>query len=121
VAMSECLHHDLSAVTGGKVGVSVVCPGWVKTNIADSERNRPSAIAARPVAERPPQDQMMQAMVRQAIEGGIPASEVAEQTFQAVVEGRFWVLTHPKTLKAVDKRMRGILEGKAPEFDPSAI
>jgi len=31
------------------------------------------------------------------------------------------VLTHPKTKKAVERRMRGIVEGNAPEFDPGAM
>jgi hypothetical protein len=64
---------------------------------------------------------MMAGMVRAAIAGGIPAEEVAEQVLQAIVEERFWVLTHPVTKKAVEKRMRGIVEGNAPEFDPGAM
>ena len=122
VAISECLHLDL-AMTGNasKVHVSVVCPAWVKTNIADSERNRPASAPRRAAEDRAPQEQMMEDLVRAAVAGGIPASEVAEQVLQAIVEERFWVLTHPKTKKAVERRMRGIVEGKAPEFDPSAV
>ena len=63
----------------------------------------------------------MEGLIRQAIEGGIPPADVAEQVFQAVVNDRFWVLTHPKTTKAVEKRTRGIVEGKNPEFDPGAM
>jgi hypothetical protein len=59
--------------------------------------------------------------VRAAVAGGIPASDVADQVLQAIVEERFWVLTHPKTKKAVEKRMRGIVEGNAPEFDLSRM
>ena len=120
VAISECLHLDL-ALTGNasKVHVSVLCPAWVKTNIADAERNRPAS--SPPPTAPSPQAQMMAGMVRAAIAGGIPAEEVAEQVLQAIVEERFWVLTHPVTKKAVEKRMRGIVEGKAPEFDPGAM
>jgi NAD(P)-dependent dehydrogenase (short-subunit alcohol dehydrogenase family) len=121
VAMSECLHLDL-AVTGNasKVHVSVVCPAWVKTGIADSERNRPAS-SPRRAGDRSPQEQMLEQLVRAAVAGGIPAEEVAEQVLQAIVEERFWVLTHPKTKKAVERRMRGIVEGKAPEFDPGTM
>lgn len=120
VAISECLHHDLT-ITGNasKVHVSVVCPAWVKTNIADAARNRPAS--ARAAKERSPQEQMLEELVRAAVAGGIPAAEVADQVLQAVVEERFWVLTHPKTKKAVERRMRGILEGTLPEFDPMAM
>ena len=40
VALSESLHHDLRE-RGSPVGVSVLCPAYVPTGIADSERNRP--------------------------------------------------------------------------------
>ena len=39
VTVMEGLHHDL-AVRGSRVGASVLCPGWVRTRIALSERNR---------------------------------------------------------------------------------
>jgi len=122
VAMSECLHLDLAVTgNGSKVHVSVVCPEWVKTNIADSERNRPASLPRSPGAAPSPQQLMMQEVVRAAVAGGIPASDVADQVLQAIVEERFWVLTHPKTKKAVEKRMQGIVEGKAPEFDLSRM
>ena len=41
VALSETMFHDLRAA-GAKVGVSVLCPAFVPTNIVHSERNRPS-------------------------------------------------------------------------------
>jgi len=121
VAMSECLHLDL-AITGNasKVHVSVLCPGWVKTNIADSERNRPES-APRRAGERTAQEQMMEQMMRAAIAGGIPAEEVAGKVLQAILEERFYILTHPRMDKAVERRTRGILKGKAPEFDPGAM
>jgi hypothetical protein len=92
----------------------------VKTSIADSERNRPAS-SPRRAGDRSPQELMLEQLVRAAVAGGIPAEEVAEQVLQAIVEERFWVLTHPKTKKAVERRMRGIVEGKAPEFDPGAM
>jgi NAD(P)-dependent dehydrogenase (short-subunit alcohol dehydrogenase family) len=117
VAISECLHHDLHLVAGGSVKVSVLCPAWVKTRIADSERNRPPALQGRPAKDRSPHEQMIEAWMRSAVAGGIPAEAVAEKVRSAIVEERFWVLTHPKTKKAVESRMRGILEDRAPEFD----
>jgi len=120
VAISECLHHDLNLVAGGKVKVSVVCPAWVKTRIADSERNRPAALPPRS-GSAAAQGQVLEGLVRQAVAGGIPPAEVAEQVLQAVLADRFWVLTHPKTKRAVEKRMQGIVEGKSPEFDPTQM
>src|SRR3546814_20066364 len=44
VAISEALFHELQ-MTGSSVGVSLLCTGWVNTNITASERNRPGAPA----------------------------------------------------------------------------
>jgi len=44
VALSETLHHEM-AMMAPHVKVSVLCPGWVRTRIADSARNRPEGTA----------------------------------------------------------------------------
>lgn len=118
VAMSECLHHDLQFAAGGKVKVSVLCPGWVKTNIADAERNRPASLkgTARPLA---PHEQMIADMMRSAIAGGISPDEVAGHVVAAISEERFYVFTHPKMMGAIKKRSDEILSGRNPTFDPS--
>jgi NAD(P)-dependent dehydrogenase (short-subunit alcohol dehydrogenase family) len=115
VAISECLHHDLTIAAGGKVKVSVVCPAWVKTNIADAVRNRP----ATPLRPRgvPTPDGMVDGLVRSAVAGGIEPAEVAEQVLAAIVNERFWVLTHPKTKKSVERHMRDLVEDRIPAFD----
>jgi NAD(P)-dependent dehydrogenase (short-subunit alcohol dehydrogenase family) len=65
VAISECLHLDLAVTgNGSKVHVSVVCPAWVKTSIADSERNRPASLPRREGQERSAQEQMLEASRR---------------------------------------------------------
>jgi NAD(P)-dependent dehydrogenase (short-subunit alcohol dehydrogenase family) len=118
VAISECLHHDLAICGHAGVKVSVVCPAWVKTAIADAGRNRP---ASAPRPEPTPQAQVLEGMVRSAIAGGIPPAQVADQVLDAVVNERFWVLTHPETKKAVERRLRGAVEGKNPAFDPTRM
>ncbi|HTQ41911.1 MAG TPA: SDR family NAD(P)-dependent oxidoreductase [Polyangiaceae bacterium] len=121
VTISECLFHELGFVTSGKVKVSVLCPGWVKTNIADADRNRPASLKGNGAGPRPPQQQMMEAMMRQAIANGIPPSNVADQVLAAIQEERFWILTHPEMKKAIEIRAHGILEGIDPKFDPTAL
>ncbi len=101
--------------TGGKVNVSVLCPAWVKTKISDSGRNRPATLADSN-RERSPQDQMTEQRTRAAVLAGIPAEVVAEKVLRAIVEERFWILTHSKTKKDVEARIRGLLEDRAPVF-----
>ena len=44
VTLSETLHRDLG-LAGSDIGVSVLCPGLVMTNIFESQRNRPDELA----------------------------------------------------------------------------
>jgi NAD(P)-dependent dehydrogenase (short-subunit alcohol dehydrogenase family) len=117
VALSECLHHDLTVRGVTKVRVSVLCPAWVKTKISDSERNRPASLPRAERAAPTDQEQVIEGAVRAAVAAGIPPEVVADKVLQAIVEERFWILTHSKTKKMIERRMRGILDETIPEFD----
>src|SRR5258708_16187628 len=59
VALSETLQHDLRE-RNSAVGVSVLCPAYVPTGIADSERNRPMALEpAAKYKEKPERAQLL--------------------------------------------------------------
>jgi NAD(P)-dependent dehydrogenase (short-subunit alcohol dehydrogenase family) len=116
VALSECLHHELALAAGGRVKVSVVCPSWVKTGIGDAARNRPPP--STPAGPLSSAAAMMREQLRAAIANGMAPEEVAEQVHRAVIEERFWVLTHPERNGAIERRTRTILEGSPPVFEP---
>ena len=102
VALSESMRGELA---GSEVGVSVLCPGWVSTRIHESERNRPAELTV----ERPPRPDEMRDMIRQVIESGLPASDVADRVFAAVQADRFWVFTHPEMVRATMARHEEVL------------
>jgi NAD(P)-dependent dehydrogenase (short-subunit alcohol dehydrogenase family) len=114
VALSEALYFDLQIMGGGGVGVSVLCPEWVRTNIADSERNRPSEVAA----ADGPVDEETWANVRAFMEGlvaqGLDPAEVAGHVVDAIRSGRFWILTHPNTLDLARARWDAIAGDRQP-------
>src|SRR5512137_1125329 len=115
VALTETLHHDLR-LAGATIGVSLLCPAFVPTGIARSERNRPAhlADAAPPTASQV----RAQAAVERAVAGGrVGAAAVACMTFEAVVENRFYVFTHPQILPSVRARLEAALSG-GPPADP---
>jgi NAD(P)-dependent dehydrogenase (short-subunit alcohol dehydrogenase family) len=113
VTMSETLYRDLDAI-GSRVGVSVLCPGFVQTRIAESERNRPDWAPAAPV----PQGVEFQGVVRNLVAGGMPAADVAEKVLYAVRNNHFYILTHEETPAMVEIRMRDILEDRNPSSAP---
>jgi len=113
VTLSECLYHDLAA-RGAKVGVSLLCPAYVPTGIADSERNRP-AMLHNPARARSPEDLERERQMRHAVESGrISPDEVAEMVFDGIVNDRFYILTHPRIKPAVEARVQDIVQDRNP-------
>lgn len=111
VTLSECLYHELQMVQA-QISVSVLCPAFVKTGIADSARNRPDELAA---SNSHPLAQAMDQVMRDAVnKGKISAREVAQATMDAVKQDRFYILTHDNIKGAVEARVRHILDGKQP-------
>jgi short-subunit dehydrogenase len=111
--MSETLYRDL-LVFGSTVGVSVLCPGFVRTGIADSDRNRPPWAPA----EARPEGEALQGAVRNLVASGISPSQVAEQVLDAVRTNRFYIITHDDTFAMVETRLRDILGGLSPSAAP---
>jgi NAD(P)-dependent dehydrogenase (short-subunit alcohol dehydrogenase family) len=115
VALTETLHHDLR-LAGANLGVTLLCPAFVPTGIARSERNRPSHLAG--AAPRTASQARAQAAVERAVAGGkIGAADVARMTFEAVAEDRFYVFTHPQILASVRARHEAV-HAAAPPADP---
>lgn len=98
VALSEVLHQEFQDV-GAPIGVSVLCPGVIPTNLRqNSNRMSPSgaAVATRaPAAHQRPK----------------PASEVADLVLNGILNDRFWLLTHPADYRPmIEQRCKGIVE-----------
>jgi len=87
VALSETLYHEM-AMTAPQVKVSVLCPGWVRTRIADSARNRPDDDGDDAV-ENP-----ARLLLQSVIERGMPPEELAAIVLDAIRAERFWILPH---------------------------
>ncbi|WP_211473668.1 SDR family NAD(P)-dependent oxidoreductase [Collimonas humicola] len=111
VTLSEGLHHDLT-LRQSRIKVSVLCPGWVKTGIGHSERNRDGEKTA-PAAIDPVAAKVGMAVLH-AVEHGIPISQVADDVFAAIDAERFYILTHPEMKQAIQVRMEDILQQRAP-------
>jgi short-subunit dehydrogenase len=114
VTLSEALHHDLRE-RGSNVGVSVLCPAYVPTGIADSERNQPPGVS---VSSKSNERLAKEAALRKAVAAGkLSADDVARAVVAAVKDNRFYVLTHPGIKGAVRARMEDVLEERPPR-DP---
>jgi NAD(P)-dependent dehydrogenase (short-subunit alcohol dehydrogenase family) len=106
VALTETLYHDLNSV-GAQVSCSLLCPAFVPTGIANAGRSRPDELRndAPPTRSQQAADLQLQRAVRS---GRLTPEDVAKATFDAVREGRFYILTHPGILASVKLRHEDI-------------
>lgn len=111
VALSEGLFSDF-AQHAPKLGASVLCPGWVKTRIAESERNRPESPRESPGAAAP-LGELMRKMVEDAISSGLDPRKVGGMVVDAIKARQFYILTHPWE-SMVEHRTQNIIQKRDP-------
>lgn len=108
VSLSECLYAELQLTTD-KIHVSVLCPAFSKTRLAESLRNKPEGVAADPTASFGFYDAM-----KHVVEEGTPPEKIVDAMVDAVRENRFWILTHPQLDGAIRDRFESILARSNP-------
>jgi NAD(P)-dependent dehydrogenase (short-subunit alcohol dehydrogenase family) len=111
VGISESLFHEL-ANTGKNVHVSVLCPNFVRTRIFESERNMPKELAS--FAENPENEEIKK-IAAALVNAGIDAADVAKAVEDAVVNEKFWILTHEHSaLRITELRLEWMRGGPSP-------
>lgn len=114
IGLTENLYYSLKQQKA-RVKVSLVCPGWVKTDILKSERNRPAefrtnmnvsplSAAAKETYQR----------MQESIEAGMSIQELANHVFRAIEDEQLYVLTHPEYIPRIQKRFDNIVQQKNP-------
>ena len=120
VALAEVLSKELRPAG---IGVSVLCPMRVETNIGTSERNRPAALGGRAHASGPPgdgADAASEAAAEDLAGRILPVDHVAADVVRAVRDGRLYVLSHAESLAPIRRRFDRI-ERDAPTPGPGEI
>ena len=101
VGLSEALRSDLS-VHG--IGVSVYCPGPVKSNIAEAGSKRPADLAE--TGYRPPQGPDAQP-VKGSIsftDAWMEPEEAGRRVLEGIRQNRLYILSHPELRAAIRER-----------------
>lgn len=101
VAMSEGWRDQLAPLN---VGVSVLCPGFVKTRIHESSRARQEQYG-----EAAARDEEAASVAAQFVENGIDPDCVGERVLEAVRDNDLYIFTHPDMRPAVEQRFAGIM------------
>ena len=118
VALSESL-RAIFAQNESKIGVSVLCPGIVNTNIVDSERNRPAEFCGEDyipcfdrIIQNHPEVEKIARGARKLWEIGTPADQSGDIVFEAIKNNIFYIFTEIGLVwkKVMKSRFDGILE-----------
>ena len=105
VALTETLQLELLS-EDGPIRASVLCPGAVATRIGESERNRPDAATETETNRR------FQEMAGKVVGRGHSPESVAEGVVSAIRQQEFWILTHPKWIEVLRRRIEGMEDGR---------
>jgi NAD(P)-dependent dehydrogenase (short-subunit alcohol dehydrogenase family) len=101
IAITEDLYYMVHTV-GLPIGVSVLCPGWVRTAIMEADRNWPAELGERPQPSAVAA--ATEGHYRRAIDEGLASEAVADAVAEAVQQGRYWVLPQQDFLDLVVRR-----------------
>jgi short-subunit dehydrogenase len=106
VGYSETIKQDLEK---DNIGVSVLCPAWVRTDIHNTGRNKPSVSSENSAGKLEQQDGSANGLGKQvatAIENGLDPSLVAEWTIESMLANKFYIFTHPKMREMMAQRFQ---------------
>lgn len=115
VGLSESIRADLEAKN---IGVSVLCPGVVRTNIFDSGRNRPAALtgesdtASNLLLSNIPEDERssrLEELLSNALDPGV----VGDMVLHAILSDEFYIFTHPELQQTTDARSSDMMAAYA--------
>jgi NAD(P)-dependent dehydrogenase (short-subunit alcohol dehydrogenase family) len=107
VGLSHVLHDELA---GTNIGVSVLCPGWTRTNMPDNGRNRPDRFGgAYDFRADPTLAERNKAYV-EGSKNGLDPLDLAALVMRAIEENEFYIVTQPNRRGDVEARYEEILD-----------
>ena len=106
VALSEGLRFEL---TPRGIGVSVLCPGFIRTHIMNSHRNLPQRFS--PATPIPAQFEEQIKMMNERIANGIDPAYVGELVREGVEKNWRYIFTDAEFEPVIEDRFAAIKEG----------
>ena len=113
VVLTESLYSELLR-KDAKVKVSVLCPGFIRTNLIDAERNRASELRNENVKEPTAEEEQGREMFEQLLANGMDPAELAEITFQGIRDEKLYIQTHTDFNEMIADRAAHITQGTTP-------
>ena len=109
LSLSEGLFQSLKKINS-KIGASALCPGFVATNLTDSQRNRPEHLASEKKSNF-----LLKQLAASVLKRGKKPDEIAARVIEAIKTNSFYILPHPIYDEMVKERYERILARTEPE------
>ena len=103
VGYSESIRQDLQAEN---IGVSVLCPAWVRTDIHNAGINKPS-LAQQSASDKKAFDPGVSGFAA-VIESGIAPDALAQWVYECMLAERFYIFSHPSMTQHIETRAGNI-------------
>jgi NAD(P)-dependent dehydrogenase (short-subunit alcohol dehydrogenase family) len=91
------------------IGVTVLCPSFVRTRIGESGRNRPQRYGATQTPDPASPAGLLVAQLAERLQSGLDPSDVAARVLAAIREEELYAFTHPEMRDEVEDRFAAIL------------
>ncbi len=113
--LTEGLYKDLK-VAGARLSASVLCPGVIRTQILDAERNRPAQFGGpTDLAKLNDKTRQWTEGFRAALEAGIDPAVVADAVHDAVLQDRYYIVpAQEEHLQRIATRLADIMALRNP-------
>ena len=109
LALSESLWQGLKNIKSN-IGASVLCPGFVNTNIIESNRNRPDHLSSSNKTNF-----ILKKLASSVLKRGKEPNEIADTTFDAIKQNHFYILPHTSYDDMIKERFSRILARTEPQ------
>ena len=106
VGMSEGLATQLKPFG---IGVTVLCPSYVRTRIGESGRNRPERYGATQTPDPASPAGLLLAQIAERLQSGLDPSDIAARVLAAIREDELYVFTHPEMRAELEDRFAAIM------------
>ena len=120
LSIAETLCYEMQEKSSD-VGVSVLCPGLVKTNILDSDRNRPEILTSNDSLNESNDDDGRKEAVRDIYNLALDPESVADLVFKAVQSKQFYIFTENTFQDAIKIRHRDIELARNPTLGANLV
>ena len=103
VGLSEALRLDLEPAD---IGVSVLCPGFVNSNVYDCRKTRPDRLANSGYAVKP---EVLEKLKKAHEDIGMDPQEVGVKVLSAIQMNKLYIFTHPEFAGEIRRRSEALL------------